>query len=44
MQTNNHQIVDYSSILEKKYGKEGTAERAKFEKVRQGRDGRTCKI
>ena len=31
MQTNNHQIVDYSSILEKKYGKEGTAERAKFD-------------
>ena len=31
MQTNNHQIVDYSSILEKKYGKEGTAERTKFD-------------
>ncbi len=31
MQTNNHQIADYSSVLEQKYGKEGTAERALFD-------------
>ena len=31
METNNHQIVDYSAVLERKYGKEGTAERAKFD-------------
>ena len=31
METNNHQINDYSAVLERKYGKEGTAERAKFD-------------
>ncbi len=31
MQTNNHQINDYSAVLERKYGKEGTAERAAFD-------------
>lgn len=31
MQTNNHQINDYSAVLEQKYGKEGTQERAKFD-------------
>lgn len=31
MKTNNHQIVDYSAVLEKEYGKHGTEERAKFE-------------
>lgn len=31
MNTNNHQINDYSAVLEEKYGKEGTAERAKFD-------------
>lgn len=30
METNNHQISDYSAVLERKYGKEGSAERAKF--------------
>lgn len=30
METNNHQINDYSAVLERKYGKEGTVERAKF--------------
>ena len=29
MQTNNHQIVDYDLILDKKFGKEGTPERMK---------------
>lgn len=31
MKTNNHRINDYSAVLEKKYGKSGTAERAKFD-------------
>lgn len=31
MQTNNHQIVDYDIILDKKFGKEGTPERARAE-------------
>ena len=31
MQTNNHQIVDYSAVLSQKYGKVGSAERAKFD-------------
>lgn len=31
METNNHQIVDYSAVLEKKFGKPGTEERAKFD-------------
>ena len=30
METNNHQINDYSAILEHKYGKLGTSERAQF--------------
>ena len=28
METNNHQINDYSAVLERKYGKHGTQERA----------------
>ena len=31
MKPNNHQINDYSAVLERKYGKEGTVERAKFD-------------
>lgn len=31
METNNHQIVDYDAVLDAKFGKEGTAERAKAE-------------
>lgn len=31
MKTNNHQIIDYSAVLEKEYGKHGTEERAKFD-------------
>jgi len=31
METNNHQIVDYSVVLEKEFGKHGTPERAKFD-------------
>jgi len=31
MQTNDHKIRDYSSVLESKYGKHGTPERAKFD-------------
>lgn len=31
METNNHQINDYSAVLERKYGKYGTQERAKFD-------------
>lgn len=31
MKTNNHQITDYSAVLSKKYGEEGTLERAKFD-------------
>ena len=30
METNNHQINDYSAILAQKYGEEGTPQRAKF--------------
>ena len=33
MQTNNHEIHDYSAILDKKYGKEGTTQRKAFEDV-----------
>lgn len=31
METNNHQINDYSAVLDEQYGKEGTPERAKFD-------------
>lgn len=31
MEKNNHQIVDYDLVLDAKFGKEGTAERAKAE-------------
>ena len=31
METNNHQIVDYDMVLDAKFGKEGTPERAKAE-------------
>ena len=31
MQTNDNKIRDYSSVLESKYGKYGTPERAKFD-------------
>lgn len=31
MQTNNHKIVDYDAVLDKKFGKEGTPERIKAE-------------
>ena len=31
METNNHQIVDYSAVLEAQYGALGTPERAKFD-------------
>ncbi len=31
MQTNNHKIVDYDSILDAKFGKEGTPERIESE-------------
>ena len=31
MQTNNHQIVDYDLVLDRKFGKEGTPERIKAE-------------
>ena len=31
METNNHQVNDYSAVLEQKYGREGTPERAKFD-------------
>lgn len=30
METNNHKINDYSAVLDRKYGKEGTVGRAKF--------------
>lgn len=30
METNNHQISDYSAVPERKYGKDGSVERAKF--------------
>ncbi|MCD7924542.1 MAG: helix-turn-helix domain-containing protein [Bacteroides sp.] len=31
METNNHQIVDYSAVLEAQYGAPGTSQRAKFD-------------
>ena len=31
METNNHQTNDYSAVLERKYGKNGTMERAMFD-------------
>lgn len=31
MQTNNHEISNYSAILEAQYGKKGSSERAKFD-------------
>jgi DNA-binding XRE family transcriptional regulator len=31
METNNQKIVDYSAVLERDFGKHGTAERAKFD-------------
>lgn len=31
METNDHQIRDYSAVLARKYGKHGTPERAKFD-------------
>ena len=31
METNNHQIVDYDAVLDAKFGREGTPERAKAE-------------
>ena len=31
METNDHQVNDYSAVLEQKYGREGTPERAKFD-------------
>ncbi|MDD5862674.1 MAG: helix-turn-helix transcriptional regulator [Prevotellaceae bacterium] len=31
MQTNNHKIVDYDAILDQKFGKQGTPQRAKAE-------------
>ena len=31
MQTNNHQIVDYDAVLDAKFGKPGTPERARAE-------------
>ena len=31
METNNHQIVDYDVVLDAKFGKEGSPERAKAE-------------
>jgi DNA-binding XRE family transcriptional regulator len=31
METNNHQIVDYSAVLAREYGEHGTPERAKFD-------------
>ncbi|MBR4390083.1 MAG: helix-turn-helix transcriptional regulator [Prevotella sp.] len=33
MQTNNHKIVDYDLVLDAKFGKEGTAERALAEET-----------
>ena len=33
MQTNNHKIVDYDAVLDAKFGKEGTLERARAEEV-----------
>lgn len=31
METNNHQIADYSRVLDERYGATGTPERAKFD-------------
>lgn len=31
METNNHQINDYSAVIERKYGKKGTPECARFD-------------
>ena len=31
MDTNNHKIVDYDAVLDAKFGKEGTPERARAE-------------
>ncbi|MDR1879607.1 MAG: hypothetical protein LBQ78_01565 [Tannerellaceae bacterium] len=31
MQTNNHELSDYSDVLAKRYGEYGTPERAKFD-------------
>lgn len=31
METNNHKLTDYSAVLEKQYGKPGTAERTEFD-------------
>lgn len=31
MKTNNHKIVDYGAVLDEKYGKHGTPERARFD-------------
>ncbi|MGN1354291.1 MAG: helix-turn-helix domain-containing protein [Alloprevotella sp.] len=31
MQTNNHQLVDYDLVLDRKFGKEGSADRIKAE-------------
>lgn len=31
METNNHQLTDYSAILDEEYGAPGTPERAKFD-------------
>ena len=33
MQTNNHKIVDYDAVLDEKFGKEGTPERARAEEA-----------
>lgn len=33
METNNHQIRDYSAVLDEQYGKEGTPERTKFDEA-----------
>lgn len=33
METNNHQIVDYDAVLDAKFGKQGTPQRAKAEEA-----------
>ena len=33
MQTNNHKIVDYDAVLDAKFGKDGTPERARAEEA-----------
>ena len=33
MQTNNHKIIDYDAVLDAKFGKEGTPERARAEEA-----------